>query len=79
VDDETALLEAAKIAVACVEGRLTPLQTGRAIVDDINPWQAAWDALGGADGKLSSFYAAMDKADELHFLGADVERWHPAR
>jgi hypothetical protein len=77
MDHETALAEAVRVARACIEGRLTALQTGREIVTYINPWHPAWDALGGAHGPLAAFFVAQDRADRLHFLGDDVEQWHP--
>lgn len=77
MDHETALAEAVRLAHACIEGRLTALQTGRDMVACINPWHPAWDALGGANGPLSAFFVAQDCADRLHFLGDDVEKWHP--
>jgi hypothetical protein len=40
-------------------------------------WHPCWEALGGAHGPLSNFYVAEDLAEKVHFLGDDVERWHP--
>ena len=77
MDQETALAGAIRLAHACIEGRLTALQTGREMVALINPWHLAWDALGGAHGPLAAFFVAQDRAERLHFLGSDVERWHP--
>ncbi|HEY2049090.1 MAG TPA: hypothetical protein VGH03_07090 [Caulobacteraceae bacterium] len=77
MDHETALAEAVRLAQDCIEGRLTPLQTGREIVKYVDPWHPAWDALGGAHGPLAAFFVAQDRADRLQFLGDDVERWHP--
>ncbi len=74
MDHETALAEAVRLAQACVQGRVTALQTGREMVAY---WHPAWDALGGANGPLAAFFVAQDKADQLHVLGDDVERWHP--
>lgn len=43
----------------------------------VNPWRTWWQDLGGADGPLSQLYAADDEAMNLHWLGGEVERWHP--
>lgn len=77
MDQEKALAEAVRLAHACVEGRMTPLQTGREIVKYINPWHPAWNVLGGSEGPLAAFFVAQESADHVHFLGGDVERWHP--
>jgi hypothetical protein len=77
MDNDEALHHAVAIAQAFIEGTLTPLQTGREIVRYVDPWRPLWGALGGADGPLSAFYVAEEYADRMHFLGADVERWHP--
>lgn len=77
MNPEAALAEAVILAHACIEGRVTALQTGLEIVRYIDPWHPAWKALGGAHGPLAAFFVAQDQAHRLHFLGDDVERWHP--
>lgn len=77
MDHKAALAVAVGLAHACVEGRLTALQTAREMVRYINPWHPAWEALDGAHGPLAALFVAQDHADRLHFLGDDVERWHP--
>jgi hypothetical protein len=76
-DDETALREAVKTAKAFIAGRITPLETGRSIAALINPWHPCWDALDGANGPLSNVFVAQDDAHRVHWLGEDVELWHP--
>ena len=41
----------------------------------VNPWRCWWDNMGGADGPLSTFYAADDEGMKLPWLGNEVERW----
>jgi len=77
MDHETTLAEAVRLAHACIEGELSALQTGREMVTYINSWHPVWDAMGGAHGPLAAFFVAQDCADRLHFLGENVERWHP--
>jgi|SRR5580692_9922631 hypothetical protein len=77
MDDKLDLKKAVEIAEGCLEGRLTPLQTARSILGYVGVGHAAWDAMDGGYGPLSSFYVAADEADRCYFLGEDVERWHP--
>ena len=58
-------------------GCLTPLQTAVTMTRIGLVELPGWEALQGANGPLPAFYAAEDEADRLHFLGTDVERWHP--
>lgn len=77
MDHVASLQLAVELAQDCIEGRITPLQTGRRITGYTNPWHPAWDALNGAHGPLSAFYTAGDEADRVKFLGDEVEKWHP--
>jgi hypothetical protein len=68
--------EAVAIATEFLGERLSPLQAAVRMqtVDLVS--LPCWEGTGGAHGPLSAFYGASDKADECHFLGDDVERWH---
>lgn len=77
IDNRTALKKSVELAQAYIDGPLTPIEAGSAIIEYVNPWRPCWDALGGAHGALSALSLAQEHAHLLHFLGGDVERWHP--
>jgi hypothetical protein len=73
IDIEGRVVELAK---AFLMGGISPLQVSRDITNLGLVDLAFWHATGGADGPLPALYAAADDADDLHFLGKDIELWH---
>ena len=69
--------DAVEIAGAFLTGRLSPLQAASKLSRMDLPSQPCCAGTGGANGPLSAIYAAAEAADKCHFLGDDVERWHP--
>lgn len=78
IEHAASLQKAAKIAQDCLDRRITPLQAARDLLRNVGIDHPAWHALGGGYGPLSALYVAADEADRLHWLGDDVERWHPS-
>jgi hypothetical protein len=78
MDEQAAFQEAVKLAQAFLNKEHSALETGRSMSGLGLVHLPCWDALGGAHGPLSYFYGADDDADKQHFLGNDVERWHPS-
>jgi hypothetical protein len=77
MDDRSALQLALDAARAFQRNERSPLETARIMTGIVDPWRAWWHDLGGAHGPLAQLYAAEDAAMELHWLGGEIERWHP--
>lgn len=68
--------KAVAIATEYLSERLSPLQAASRMHGLNLVSLPCWEGTGGVHGPLSAIYGAADKADERHFLGDDVERWH---
>jgi hypothetical protein len=69
--------QAVAVAQAFLSGDVSPLEAGSRMTRVGIAQLPCWSETGGAEGPFSAFYGASDAADECHFLGEDVERWHP--
>jgi hypothetical protein len=76
MEDVIALNLAVDTAASFLRGEITPLETARKMTGIVNPWRFWWDDMGGADGPLSTFYAADEVGMNLPWIGKDVELWH---
>ena len=69
--------KAVAIATEYLRDGLSPLEAASRMRSTGVSSLPCWEGTGGPDGPLSSIYGAADEADERHFLGKDIERWHP--
>ena len=78
MDEEWTFAEVIRLARAFLDQPRSALQTAVSITSLGLVHLPCWDALGGAHGPLSALYGADDDAEKQHFLGNDVEKWHPS-
>lgn len=76
-DSAAELLAAATIARCYLDGKKTALRTAVEILQHVDCWHLAWDALGESR-PLAGLYVAQDLADGKPDLDGGVELWHPS-